>query len=85
MVETVPKYYRKFVMLALKYLHLELLIGYASRTASTATGTMTTVFVIILLRVILATGEAPPTHWPGQRTPLQIQVLLSCVQQTLSI
>ena len=71
--------------LALGYLHLELLIGHASRAAPTTTWTVATVLVIILLRVLMATRKAPATHWPGQCTPLQIQVLLACVRETLSI
>lgn len=63
----------------MRSLHLELLVGHTPGAAATATGTVSTVLVVVLLRVVLATGEAPPTQRPGQRTAFQIQVLLACV------
>ena len=46
--------------------HLKLLVRHAPRAATATTGAVSAVLVVILLRVVLGAGEAPPTGGSGQ-------------------
>lgn len=65
-----------FVPLRRINLHLELFIGNPTRAAAPPSGAVPTVFILILLGVIQAPGEAAAAQRTWQRAPIQFQILL---------
>lgn len=61
-------------------LHLKFFIGDPPWAAATATRAVATVLIIILLRVVLGTREAPTSAGSSKRIAFQIQVLLAYEQ-----
>lgn len=67
---------RRFVPLRKINLHLELFIGNPTRATAPPPGAVSAVFILILLRVIQAPGEAAAAQRTWQRAPIQVQILL---------
>lgn len=55
---------------------MELFIGNPTRAAAPSPGAMSTVFILILLGVVQAPGEAAAAQRTWQRAPIQVQILL---------
>lgn len=55
---------------------MELFIGNPTRATAPPSGAVSTVFILILLRVVQAPGEAAAAQRTWQRAPIQVQILL---------
>lgn len=60
-----------------RYPHLKFFIGNTAWAAATTTRAVSAVLIVVLLRVLLGTREAPPADGSSQRVAFQLQILLS--------
>lgn len=60
-----------------RYPHLKFFIGNTAWAAATTTRAVSAVLIVVLLRVLLGSGEAPPADGSSQWVAFQLQILLS--------